>query len=214
MYSLRRMFAHALVVSSAVPGMAFAQAVPEQSSTAAAPALAPATVRVQTGTEIQFHILTEINSKTAKIDDMFPIRLAVPIKVNGVIMVPIGTPGQGQIVHAAKAGWGGKPGELIVAVRYLEYNGQRIPLRRFRLGPGGDNGGAGDNRTGESTAALAVGGMVAVPIVFMISGGEKIIPNGTLANAIVSADTDIPAAQAPAGAPPAAGPATNATPQG
>ena len=58
---------------------------------------------------------------------------AEAVVIDGKEVIPAGTTGQGQIVHAAKSGWGGKAGELIVAVRYIDYNGVHIPLRRFRI---------------------------------------------------------------------------------
>jgi hypothetical protein len=57
----------------------------------------------------------------------------------GSVVAPAGTPGVGEVVHAAHASFGGKAGELILAVRYLELNGTRIPLRslpiRTQTGP-------------------------------------------------------------------------------
>lgn len=137
-------------------------------------------------TPIEFEFLTEISSKTAKIDAMFPIRLTKPIIVNGEVVVPEGAMGEGQVVHAAKSGWGGKAGELIVTVRYLDVSGVHVPLRRFRAG--GLQVGA--DRKDE---AFAVGIAVSSLLVFAINGGEVVIAPGTRANAIIAVDTDVPA---------------------
>ena len=58
-------------------------------------------------------------------------------------MVPAGTPGVGEVVHAERARFGGKAGELILAARYLDFQGTRIPLRTLRFGAqqGRDNSG-------------------------------------------------------------------------
>ena len=177
-------FAGALAVTMMTAPPGFAQAAD------APPAVQPAapaagSVRIPATTPLEFEFLSIINSKTSKIDEMFPIRLTKPILVDGQPVVPAGTTGEGQVVHAAKSGFGGKPGELIVTVRYLDYQGVRIPLRRFRMG----GLGIGEDRGGE-----AFGVSMVVPLAgFFMSGGEKTIPTGTHANAIVSADTDVPA---------------------
>lgn len=132
-------------------------------------------------TPVEIEIAEELSSKTAKIDAFFRIRLAAPIMEGDRIVVPAGTPGVGQVVHAAKSGYGGKAGELIVAARYLEIGSVRLPLRRFRLGA------AGDHRSGEAFAASMVvpfGGM-------FVSGGEVTFPAGMRASAIVAADTEL-----------------------
>ncbi|MDT8757150.1 hypothetical protein MZO42_00430 [Sphingomonas psychrotolerans] len=154
--------------------------------TAVAPAesaIASAPVSIAAGTPVEIEFTTPLSSKTAKIDDMFRIRLTSPIVLNDKVVVPVGTLGTGQIVHAAKAGGGGKAGELIVTVRWLDHLGTRIPLRRLRMG-GLDRG--ADRREG------AFGVSMAVPFAgFFVRGGEKTIEPGTLANAIVAADVAV-----------------------
>lgn len=149
----------------------------------AAPAPVPeGFVRIPATTPVVFDIVAPLSSKTSQIKEMFPIVLAVPIVVDGAELVPAGTPGEGQVVHAARSGWGGKAGELIIAARYLELNGVRIPLRKFSFGA------TGENRFGTAFAAS-----VAVPVAgFFINGGEKTIQPGTRASAIVATDTDVP----------------------
>lgn len=129
-------------------------------------------------TPVRLEIQSAISSKTAKMGEMFAIRLASPIIVDGQVIVPEGVTGQGEIVHAAKARAAGKAGELILAARYLDWNGTRIALRTFRYGPE-----VGESRVGE---AIAVGAVVAAPIALFVAGGEKIVPAGTLATAKVA----------------------------
>src|SRR5262249_11643411 len=98
-------------------------------------------IRLATGTPVDIEIVDALNSKTSKIDDLFRIKLVNAIMVDGRPAVPAGTEGVGQVVHAAKARLGGRAGELIVTARYLEMNGVRIPLRRFRVGSTGQQRG-------------------------------------------------------------------------
>lgn len=140
-------------------------------------------LRIPINTPVVFEFVTALDSKTSKIDETFPIRLLRPILVDGQVAVAEGTMGMGQVVHAAKAGFGGRAGELIVAVRYLDHRGVHIPLRRFRMG---------EPEMGEDRRGTAFGVGMAVPLGgFLVRGGEKEILPGTRGNAIVSADTEI-----------------------
>jgi hypothetical protein len=183
----------------AAPAWAQAAAAPEgqaapaaaaQTEAAATPATAeaapvpPGMARLAAMTPVAFEFVEPLSSNLNKNDDMFPIRLIAPIRAaDGTELVPAGTMGQGQVVQAAKSGWGGKAGELTVAVRFIDYKGVHIPLRRFRMG------GIGEDRTSNAFAV----GMVVPLATFFMNGGEKTIVVGTRGNAIVSADTDIPA---------------------
>ena len=175
-----------LVTATSFGAPAHAQDTPAPAATPAPAPVAAGMVRLPVMTPVEFEFRETIKSNSFQIDEMFGIRLTAPIVVNGVEVVPAGTEGKGQVVHAAKAGWGGKAGELIVAARFIDFQGVHIPLRRLRMG------GIGQDRVGEAFVAASV-----VPLAgFLVSGGEKEIPAGTRANAIVSADTDVPAPKA------------------
>ena len=134
-------------------------------------------------TAVSIEILSTVNSQANKIGEKFAIRLKEPISVNGQVIVPAGAIGSGDVVHAAKSRFGGKPGELIIAVRYLEHQGQRIPLRslKFGTGSGKDNGGTAQ---AIGIAGGAVGGLVSM----FITGGEVNVPAGTVGQAKTSAE--------------------------
>lgn len=190
MIYLSRMAAYAAVISVSVDGTAAQVSAPQAGEAAVA-----GVVRLPALTPVEFEFAGALNSKTSKIDDMFPIRLTAPIVIDGVIAVPAGATGEGQVVHAAKAAGAGKAGELIVTVRYLEHRGVRIPLRRFRMGGLGIGT---DRRDG------ALGVSMVIPFSgFLMRGGEKTIEAGARANAVIASDVDIPT---PAEAVPAAQP--------
>jgi hypothetical protein len=184
------LIAGAALASAFCAGAASAQtAEAVEAPAAAAAAPQSATLRLPMNTLVVFEFVTPLSSKTAKADQMFPIRLLRPIIVDGRIVVPAGTMGEGQVIQAAKSGWGGKAGELVVTARYLDFGGVRIPLRRFRMGQPD----TGEDRKDEAFVATMV-----VPVAgFFMNGGEKEVAPGTRANAIVAADTDIslPAAE-------------------
>jgi hypothetical protein len=153
----------------------------------AAPAMAdpaPGFARLAAATPIELEIAEPLSSKTSKIDAMFAIRVLSPVLIDGRIVIPAGTPGQGQVVHAAKATGLGKAGELILAARFIDCAGTHIALRGFRLD------GAGRDHSGKLIAATAVGGVLAIPLMF-VSGGQSIVPAGAHATAKLAAAVDV-----------------------
>lgn len=189
------LIAGAALASAVCAGTASAQTAEAVEPPAAveAPAAAEpqtASVRLPVNMLVVFEFITPLSSKTARADEMFPIRLIQPIVVNGRVVAPRGTMGEGQVIQAAKSGWGGKAGELVVTARYLDVGGVRVPLRRFRMG---------EPDTGKDRRDSAFVASMAVPLAgFFMNGGEKTVREGTVANAIIAADTDIPL---PAGEP-------------
>ncbi len=194
-----------------------ADANPPISAPATAPPLASATVAttvppaaqaaVPNGTPIVVEITDLVSTTTAKRDDMFNLKLAEPVMLNAVVAIPAGTPGKGQVIDAAKAGMGGKPGKLVLAARYLELAGQKIPIRGLRMDTGGKN------NTGGAVAVSVVGGAVGGLVGLATTGGEVEIQPGTRAAAKLGIDfapgVPGPAADpAPVPQPVAAAPAT------
>jgi hypothetical protein len=129
---------------------------------------------VAAGTVVALEITQPISSATAKRGDMFAIRLAMPVEAAGKIVIPAGIVGEGQVVHAAKAGGAGKSGELTLAARYLTFGEQRLPLRGFQFGTM-----TGKDRYGLAAASLIVAG----PLTFLVRGGNIDVPAGTNATA-------------------------------
>ena len=59
-----------------------------------------------------------------------------PVAVDGEVVIPAGAACVGEVVHAAKAGFGGKAGELILASRFVRLGDREIKLRSFSAGNG------------------------------------------------------------------------------
>lgn len=98
--------------------------------------------------------------------------------LDNAVVIPAGTTGRGQVVHSQKGSFGGGAGELLLAARYLDFKGQRLMLRKFRIG------GRGADNMAEAMITNAV-----VPIVgLLITGGNITIASGTKSTAVVSAD--------------------------
>jgi hypothetical protein len=169
-----------------------------QSAPAAAPAhvsVTPAPTTHASGashipanTAVVLETQQALSSLTLKHGDLFALRLAEPVLIDGVQVLPAGTSGVGQVVHAERARAAGKAGELLLAARYLEHNGRRIALRSFRLGANGVD------RT-KATLGVAVALGVAA---FLVRGGNIEIPAQTRAQALTAQDVNLSAQAAAA----------------
>ncbi len=143
-------------------------------------AIVAASCPVPAATPVEIELVDPVDSKTGQRGNAFAIRLASPLLVNGSEVLAAGAAGQGQIVHAAKARALGKPGELLLAARWIEGEGVRVPLRGFTLAA-----------RGESNAGAA---LLLSPLSMFIVGGEVVFPAGTRGQARIAADIEIPRA--------------------
>ncbi|UYV15272.1 hypothetical protein [Porphyrobacter sp. ULC335] len=165
-------------VSTTEPEAAAVEAVAE--TPAAEVAVQPEGLLLPRTTPLIIAIDKELGSKISQTGETFPIRLAQAVSVEGVEVLPAGITGQGEVVHAKKAGLAGAAGELVLAARYLDLNGRRIELRSFRFMEAGETSlGKGQDNTGVSSMTTAIAG----PIGFFIGGGNTNVMPGTIANA-------------------------------
>lgn len=172
--------AAALAAALAACGAAKADPAPEAAAAPAAAAHIPA------GSLVDIEITDDVTSNHSAPGSSFGIRLAAPIYYEGRIVVPAGLIGQGEVVDAHRSGMAGRPGELVLAARYLDDNGVRIPLRAFKFGQTGkDNGGMA------MAVGIAAGVVTVVPVELFIPGGEIKAPAGTRGIAKIAADVDI-----------------------
>lgn len=132
------------------------------------------------GHPIVITVEREIGSKISQSGEFFPIKLAQSVVIDGIEVLPAGIVGEGQIVHAKKGGMAGAAGELVLAARYLDHGGRRIPLRSFKFIEAGDEIlTRGKDNVGIASATNAVIG----PLGFLIGGGNTVIAPGTAATA-------------------------------
>ena len=182
--------AAAAVLTVAI-GSAWAQPAPAPATPPAEPAAAtppaaePTELRLTADTMVRVELAEAVGSKDRIRGDKFAIRLSAPIVVDSRIVAPKGATGQGEVVYAEKGGGGGKPGKLVLAVRYIDVGPVRIKLKALRLGAGGDS-----EFTQMEVAAQLIG-----PAVMFLSGHEVLYPSGTRASAKVAEDVALPAGE-------------------
>lgn len=176
-------FMPAPMISSGPP------AVPTQASiTMTAPACPPSE-----GAELELALAETLNSARVKRGDRFRLTLAEPL-LTSEGTVPAGAYGVGEVVHAEPSRGGGKPGEILLAARYLEYQGEQIKLRGFKLG------GSGQDRS-----KTAIGTAIAAgPFAYFIKGREIELPVGTRARARLAQALPPSVAAAQSASPPCA----------
>lgn len=179
---LSRFTAVAMGLALAAPNLAFGQETsPAPAATAPGPTLASRVLPA--GSVVELALTKPVGSKLSKRGDRFGIRLAQDLKLDGVVILPAGTEGEGEVIHASPGKMGGGPGELLLAARFLDRDGVRVPLKALKMGSAGK-----DNLDN----AMIVS-MIAGPFALFVQGGEVVIPAGTLANAKLAADLSAPA---------------------
>jgi hypothetical protein len=175
-------------VSMALTQVVSAQQTPADSAppseTSPAATAPSATYLLKADTEIHLRLLAPVGSKTHKRGDRFALEVARPVIVDGAIVIPAGAQGEGEVVHAAKGGFGGRAGELILVSRFVRVGDQTVKLRSFSAG------------NGEDRVNLALGLSFAVVGLF-VNGKDIALPAGTNVFAKVATDQLLPATLAP-----------------
>jgi hypothetical protein len=168
-------------ICSLLWGPAQAQTAAEPPASPAAPPTAAAAPRIgaAAGTQVVIELTQRVSSNHNHRGDRFTLRLAEPVMVDGQVVLAAGLTGAGEVVEAAGAGFGGRPGKLVLAARYLNYDGRRLELRTLRLGGAGRNNRIVSQLAGIGTYGL--GGLI-------VPGGNIAYPVGARATAKLAAD--------------------------
>lgn len=165
----------------------FASAQPSTPDAVAAPAPADTVAQgaspccvLADGTLVQIEVVETLNTKTVQRGQRFPLRLVDPVYAGDTLVLPAGTEGEGEVVHAERARMAGKAGELILAARFLRTPSGNLPLRGMKLG------GAGESHADAAFWVPLVG--------FVINGGQVEVPAGTRAQAKLAGRATLPPA--------------------
>lgn len=184
-----------------------AVAAPAAAAPAAAPpvALAPAPPGVlPANTDVLLRMDQELNSKSAKVGDRFNMTVVNDVLSNGLVVIPAGTRGVGEVTYHTNKGAFGKSGKMEIEIKHVELGGRRVPVTgKYRQ--------EGEGGTTATVAAVVLVGVFSA----FVTGKSAIIPQGRE----LLAQTDEAVAYDPALAPrptllPAATPAPGAAPAG
>jgi hypothetical protein len=152
----------------------------------AAPVFTSAVLRV--GTEVPLRLSEELTTQGEKlrVGQRFHMETSEPVIVQGINVIPVGSPAVGEITDARKKGMWGKSGHLAGRVLYVTVNGRQIRLS----GAFDDKGVAG------GIGAVAVSAIVFLPAGFVMTGTSARVPAGSIIKGFV--DEDVPLALATA----------------
>jgi len=148
----------------------------------APPVMGNATLRI--GTEVPLRLEEELTTKgkQLRVGQRFHLTTSEPVLVNGVTVIPVGTPAEGEITDVRNKGMWGKSGHLAARLLYMTLNGRQIRLS----GTFDDKGVAG------GWGAAAVSAFVFLPAGFFMTGTSAKIPAGAVVKSFV--DEDVPLA--------------------
>lgn len=205
--------AAALFVAPAIQAqeVVLLQAAP---ASAAIPEIVTPNAVLRAGTPVALRLMEEITTKkkAARVGQRFMMEVSEPVIVNGVTVLPSGTPAWGEITTVRNKGMWGKSGKLDARILYLRHNGRQIRLT-----------GTFDDKGVTGTAGV-VGAIALVPIAgFFVTGTSAVLPKGGNVGGFIDEDVVLAFAnggpapmQVPAAAPPmtvpAAAPTTAAVP--
>jgi len=116
--------------------------------------------------------------KNLHIGQRFRMETSEAVMVQGVNVIPIGTPAIGEITDVQNKGMWGKSGHFTAQIRYLTLNGRQIHL----------SGTFDDKGTAGGVAAVAVSAVVFLPAGFFMTGTSAKLPVGTPVKAFIDED--------------------------
>ena len=189
-------FGAAVAAATASSALAQSTASFVNPAPAVAPIQAPATTNaaLRVGAEVPVRLLEELTTKGKKlrVGHRFKLETSEPVMVQGVVVIPVGSPVVGEITDVRNKGMWGKSGHLGARLLYVTVNGRQIRLS----GAFDDKGVAG------GVGAVAVSAIVFLPAGFFMTGTSAKVPAGTIIKGFV--DEDVPLAIHAAAPPPLA----------
>jgi hypothetical protein len=165
-------------------------AVPAAPTSTAAPIAASTTSNavLRTGTVVPLRLSQELTTKGKKlrVGQRFRMETSEPVVVQGVTVIPVGSPAMGEITDVRNKGMWGKSGHLGARVLYVTVNGRQIRLS-----------GAFDDKGVTGTAGV-VAALALVPVAgFFMTGTSAVVPMGANVKGFVDEDVTLSIAAAP-----------------
>lgn len=145
-----------------------------QTIIAPAPIAAPSTnnnAMLRVGTEVPLRLLEELTTggKKLRVGQRFRMETSAPVMVQGVVVIPAGSPAVGEITDVRNKGMWGKSGKLNARVLYVTVNGRQIRM----------TGGFDDKGVAGGIGAVAVSAIVFLPAGFFMTGTSAKVPIGS-----------------------------------
>jgi hypothetical protein len=202
---MKGLFSGALVgalMTGAVPAVAQTTTATGQTVTLAPPAPTPPLAVasgpvaepniLRTGTPISLKMSETITTKGKKLEPGYLAHLEVldPVLVNGVVVIPVGSPAVAEVTDVRNKGMWGKSGKINARLLYVTVGDRKIRLR-----------GVFDDKGVTGTAGV-VAAVALVPVAgFFTTGTSATLPLGAGVKGFIDEDVTLTVApKAPAGA--------------
>jgi len=139
-------------------------------------------VKLTSGTPVILRLPVSLNSATAKQGDPVTFEVARPVEVEGKVLIAQSAIATGEVSSVEKRGAIGEAAKIMVNLRSVKaVDGKEVPIRAT-LSQEGKN---------KQLTAILVGILLCILGLFLIKGGEAIVPAGTEVKAYVDMDVDI-----------------------
>ena len=97
-------------------------------------------IYLKAGTEIPIQIVSPVKAADVKVGQSIPFKVSKDISVDGVTIIPYGTPVKGIVYKADKSSWWGTKGKLGIQINNITLpNGGQIPLQNGNVYVTGTN---------------------------------------------------------------------------
>lgn len=137
---------------------------------------------IRAGTGVSVRLLEELTTerKVARVGQRFRMEVAESVMWNGKIVIPAGSPVQGEVTSVRNKGMWGKSGHITARVLYATVSGRQVRLS-----------GTFDDKGVTGTAGV-VGAIVLIPIAgFFVTGTSARIASGSVAGAFLDEDITV-----------------------
>lgn len=132
------------------------------------------------GTNIRLRSLSELHSQHNRVGDRFDLEVSEDVMLNGVVVIPRGSPGVGEVTVVRHKGMWGRSGRLTTRLLSVRANGVTIPI----------NGTVAER--GETGTAGVVASILVVPVAgFFVTGTSAVLPVGTGFSGVTLSDVPV-----------------------
>lgn len=126
--------------------------------------------------------------KKLKVGQRFNMEVAEAVEVNGVVVIPVGSPAIGEVTDVRNKGMWGKSGYIQARPLSVRANGRLIRL----------TGSVDDKGVAAGGGAAAVSAVVFLPAGFFMTGTSAVIPVGAPVSGFIDEDVPFVPGEAPA----------------
>ncbi len=135
---------------------------------------------IPAGTGVVCAFNTDVRPGNVAVGDKVAMSVSNDVVVGGRVLIRKGAPVQAQVTRAKKRGAVGAGAELAIQLATAEaVDGTQVPLQATKTAEGDDK-----------VVVTVILALICLPL-FLLKGGDAIIPAGSTVNATVTANTEI-----------------------